>query len=61
MSIHDFYSKFVSATESNALVESLRRLSLLDDPKSIFNGEFRAEWLIWTDGGGGEALATGHA
>lgn len=47
MSIHDFYQKFVSATENNALVESLRRLSLLDDPKAMFEGE-EGEWSYWT-------------
>lgn len=58
MSIHDFYSKFVSATENNSLVESLRRLSLLDDPKAMFEGP-ENEWIVWTDGS--EALAAGHA
>lgn len=50
MSIHDFHQKFVSATENNALVESLRRLSLLDDPKSMFEGEQANEWAIWQEG-----------
>ncbi|MEA2558710.1 MAG: hypothetical protein QOH06_214 [Acidobacteriota bacterium] len=49
MSIVDFYQKFVSATENNALVESLRRLSLLDDPKSMFEGEPANEWAYWQD------------
>jgi hypothetical protein len=48
MSIADFYQKFVSATENNALVESLRRLSLLDDPKAMFEGEQFAEWAYWS-------------
>ena len=47
MSIADFYQKFVSATENNALVESLRRLSLLDDPKAMFEGD-EGEWGYWT-------------
>ena len=51
MSIHDFYAKFVSATENNALVESLRRLSLLDDPKAMFEGEPAAEWQYWSPDG----------
>ena len=58
MSIHDFYQKFVSATENSVLVESLRRLSLLEDPKSMFEGEPQNEWAIWQDGGG---LAAGPA
>ena len=52
MSIADFYQKFVSATENNALVESLRRLSLLEDPKVMFEGELMNEWAIWSDGSG---------
>jgi hypothetical protein len=48
MSIADFYQKFVSATENNALVESLRRLSLLDDPKAMFEGDPLGEWAYWT-------------
>ena len=49
MSIVDFYQKFVSATENNALVESLRRLSLLDDPKAMFEGEPTGEWSYWSE------------
>jgi hypothetical protein len=60
MSIHDFYQKFVSATENNVLVSSLRHLSLLDNPKAMFEGEQQNEWIIWSEGGG-EALATGRA
>ena len=56
MSIHDFYQKFVSATENNALVESLRRLSLLEDPKVMFEGEPTNEWAIWSESS--VALAT---
>ena len=48
MSIADFYQKFVSATENNVLVESLRRLRLLDDPKAMFEEEPANEWLYWT-------------
>ncbi|HWN43779.1 MAG TPA: hypothetical protein VNW71_16250 [Thermoanaerobaculia bacterium] len=56
MSIADFYQKFVSATENNALVESLRRLSLLDDPKAMFEGGTMGEWGYWTpDPDGAEA------
>lgn len=48
MSIADFYQKFVSATENSVLVESLRRLSLLDDPKAMFEGTM-GEWAMWTE------------
>jgi hypothetical protein len=57
MSIVDFYQKFVSATENNPLVESLRRLSLLDDPKAMFEGQAMNEWAIWTDPGAGALVA----
>jgi len=49
MSIHEFHQKFVSAAENNALVQSLRRLSLLDDPKAMFEGEPTNEWAYWQD------------
>lgn len=52
MSIADFHQKFVSATESNALVESLRRLSLLEDPKVMFEGDPANEWSYWTEESG---------
>lgn len=48
MSIADFHQKFVSATENSALVQSLRRLSLLEDPKSMFEGGTMGEWSYWT-------------
>ena len=48
MSIQDFYKKFVSATENSALVESLRRLSLFEDPKAMLGEEPPADWLQWT-------------
>lgn len=51
MSIADFYQKFVSASESNVLVESLRRLSLLDDPRVMFSEEPQNEWSLWTETG----------
>lgn len=51
MSIHDFYAKFVSATENSTLVESLRRLSLLEDPRAMFEGDpgTSGEWNVWTE------------
>jgi hypothetical protein len=35
MSIRDFHSKFVSASPENALFRALRKLSQLDDLKSM--------------------------
>ena len=48
MSIQDFYKKLVSTTENNALVESLRRLSLLADPKAMFEED--PNWIVWNEG-----------
>jgi hypothetical protein len=59
MSIQDFYKKFVSATENNALVESLRRLSLFEDPKAMLGEEPDGDWIVWADGG--EAMASAQA
>jgi hypothetical protein len=60
MSIQDFYKKFVSATENNALVDSLRRLSLFEDPKAMLGEEPNdGEWIVWTDAG--EAMASVQA
>lgn len=51
MSIQDFYARFVSATENSTLVESLRRLSLLEDPRAMFEGDpgTNSEWNVWTE------------
>ena len=54
MSIHDFYSKFVSSEEENSLLGTLRRLSLFDDPKAMFDEEPLGDWTPWMD----QALAT---
>lgn len=51
MSIHDFYSKFVSAEEESSLLGTLRRLSLFDDPKAMFDEEPMNDWLPWTEAG----------
>ena len=59
MSIQDFYKKFVSATENNALVESLRRLSLFEDPKAMLGEEPEGDWLVWSESS--EAMASGQA
>lgn len=55
MSIQDFYKKFVSATENSALVESLRRLSLFEDPKTMLGGEPTGDWIVWAEAS--EAMA----
>ena len=57
MSIQDFYKKLVSATENNVLVESLRRLTLLDDPKAMLGEDPTVDWSVWTEGGGEQIAA----
>jgi len=47
MSIHDFYSKFVSSEEENSLLGTLRRLSLFEDPKAMFQEDPTADWGPW--------------
>jgi len=59
MSIQDFYRKFVSVSEDNALVETLRRLSLLEDPKAMFGNEPAADWSQWSEAS--EVMAAGQA
>jgi hypothetical protein len=49
MSIHDFYSRLVSVNEENVLLGTLRKLSLLEDPKSMFTEEPLGEWIPWGD------------
>lgn len=48
MSIHDFYSKFVSAEEEGSLLGTLRRLSLFEDPKAMFDEDPLGDWSPWT-------------
>jgi hypothetical protein len=47
MSIHDFYSKFVSAEEESSLLGTLRRLSLFEDVKAMFDEEPLGDWGTW--------------
>jgi hypothetical protein len=58
MSIHDFYSKFVSSEEESSLLGTLRRLSLFEDPKAMFDGDPMGDWGPWT---GSELTAEGVA
>lgn len=48
MSIHDFYSKFVSNEEQSSLLGTLRRLSLFEDAKAMFDEEPLGDWGTWT-------------
>jgi hypothetical protein len=59
MSIQDFYRKFVSMSEENTLVETLRRLSLYEDPKAMFGEEPAADWSQWSDSS--ESMVAGQA
>lgn len=49
MSIHDFYSKFVSSEEENPLLGTLRRLTLFQDPKAMFQEDPLNDWGVWMD------------
>ncbi|HYU33941.1 MAG TPA: hypothetical protein VEW48_17445 [Thermoanaerobaculia bacterium] len=58
MSIHDFYSKFVSSEEENTLLGTLRRLSLFEDPKAMFDEDPMGDWGPWA---GSDVAAEGMA
>ena len=51
MQIQAFHRKFTSAAESSHLFQALRKLSLVEDVKSLFSGEgdhvFFFEWSPW--------------
>ena len=47
MSIHDFHSKFVFAAEENSLLGTLRRLTLFESPRAMFQEEPLNDWGIW--------------
>lgn len=49
MSIHDFYSKFVSSEEENSLLGTLRRLTLFEDPRMMFQEEPLGDWSVWME------------
>ena len=55
MSIHDFYSKFVSAEEENSLLSTLRRLTLFESPKAMFQEDPLTDWAVWS--GDAQALS----
>ena len=59
MSIQDFYRKFVSVSEENPLVETLRRLSLFEDPNAMFGEEPANDWYQWSEAS--ESMAAGQA
>jgi hypothetical protein len=48
MSIHDFYSKFVSNEEQSSLLGTLRRLSLFEDTKAMFDEDPLGDWAPWS-------------
>jgi hypothetical protein len=55
MFIHDFYSKFISTQEEGTLFKALRRLSLIEDVKSL-SGEDADDaagaWAMWSGADG---------
>ncbi|HKH47095.1 MAG TPA: hypothetical protein VKM72_20755 [Thermoanaerobaculia bacterium] len=48
MSIHDFYSKFVSADEESSLLGTLRKLTLFESPRAMFQEEPLGDWAVWS-------------
>ena len=52
MSIHDFHSKLFAVEEESSLLGTLRKLSLVEDPRSMFDEEPLGDWIPWTDIGG---------
>lgn len=48
MSIHEFHSRFVSGDERHPLIVALRRLSRLQDAKSLIHATTTA-WPSWTE------------
>jgi hypothetical protein len=48
MSIHDFYSKFVSAEEESSLLGTLRKLTLFESPRAMFQEEPLGDWGVWS-------------
>jgi hypothetical protein len=61
MSIREFHSQLVSGNNKNALFVALRKLSLIADPKSLFEEEPAGEWPIWNDGQTASRLAATNA
>lgn len=57
MPIHDFYAKLTASNSSNenTLFAALRRLTLLEDPKSAFSADDHAldNWAAWVPAGPG--------
>ena len=50
MHIHDFHSKFASMNEEDHLFRALRKLSLVEDLKSMFEGDgiLNIDWIPWS-------------
>lgn len=48
MSIHDFYSKFVSVEEESSLLGTLRRLTLFESPGAMFQEDPLTDWAVWS-------------
>jgi len=57
MSIHEFHAKLMSVSEECGLLGTLRKLSLIEDPKAMLGGEDEptSEWIVWGETGAGPA------
>lgn len=58
MSIRDFHAQLVSGNNKSSLFDALRKLSLIADPKSLFNEEPAEDWPLWNDGQTRQSRAT---
>lgn len=62
MSIHEFYSKFMSAEERTPLFTALRRLSSLGDTGNLIHQMVATGWPSWDQPPqGSTAQVTSHA
>ena len=60
MSIRDFHAQLVSGNNKNVLFSALHKLSLIADPKCLFEEIPANEWPVWNDGSN-QSLATSVA
>jgi hypothetical protein len=51
MHIHDFHSQLNSANEDGGLLNVLRSMSLIEDPKNLLDGVDGTDWLPWSSMG----------
>jgi hypothetical protein len=54
MSIHEFHAKLMSVSEECGLLGTLRKLSLIEDPKAMLSDDDTVsnDWIIWGEASG---------